>query len=122
MPLESYSYTEAPVVQVVQYPFGAISQRNVAFLATIAETIDNETILDFATLTGNATLNLTIATGLPIGTKLHIKVPATATETLTFGTGIDSATITGVAGKTKAQSFYYNGTAFLPMGAAVQID
>ena len=122
MPLTSYTSGQTPVAQNVQYPFGGISQRAVAYLATIAETIANETILDFAILTGNATLNLTIATGLPVGTKLHLKVPATATETLALGTAIDAPTIVGVAGKTKVQSFYYNGTAFLPMGAVVQID
>lgn len=110
------------MAQKVQYPFAPISQRSVVYASTIAETIVNETILDFAILTGAATLNLTIATGLPIGTKLHLKVPATATETLTLGTGIDAPAIVGVAGKTKAQSFYYNGSIFVPMGAVVQID
>jgi hypothetical protein len=53
---------------------------------------------------------------------LHIKVKTTATETFTFGTGIDAPTVTGVAGKTWCQSFWFDGTVFLPSGAKIQID
>lgn len=123
MPISSYSSGQTAVPQKVQYPFGAISQRTVAYATTIAETIDNETILNFATLTGDATLNITADAQLPIGTKLHLRVPATANgDDLTLGTAIDAPAIVGVAGKTKVQSFYWNGTTFLPMGAVVQID
>jgi hypothetical protein len=74
------------------------------------------------TLTGNATLDLTLDSDLKAGAMLNIKVKTTGTETFTFGTGIDAPVVTGSAGKTWCQSFWYDGTIFLPCGAKIQID
>jgi hypothetical protein len=90
---------------------------------TAATITNNETVVStLTTLTGNATLDLTISSELKAGASLHIKVKTTATETFTFGTGIDAPVVTGVAGKTWCQSFWFDGTVFLPSGAKIQID
>ena len=108
----------------VNYPFGAADTITIAATGTTAATIDNRVTLTSAltTLTGNATLDLTLSSELKAGAMLHLKVKTTATETFTFGTGIDAPVVTGVAGKTWTQSFWYDGTIFLPCGAKIQID
>lgn len=120
--ITNHTNSQTELSQKVQFPFGKMDKRSVAFTAVMAETIDNSTILELATLTANATLNLTIATSLPVGAKLYVKIPATATEVLTFGTGFTAPTVTGVAGKTKVQEFIYDGSTFVPIAAAFQIN
>ncbi len=107
-------------------PWGA-APADLALTATGAQalTIGNQfTIVDGVTTeaTGNRTLNLTIDSEVRKGAKLFVKSKTNGTETTIFGTGITSVTITGVAGKTKTQSFTYDGSVFLPDGTAVQID
>ena len=109
----------------VNHPFGAAV--TVALTATGAQAIeikDKFTIIDGVTVeaTGNRTLNLTIDAQVEDGSILMIASKTAATETTIFGTGITSATITGVAGKTKTQAFVKVGAAFLPVGTAQQID
>lgn len=108
----------------INNPFGAAGTLTIAATGTTAATITNaETVVtSLTTLTGNATLDLTLSSELKVGSILHLKVKTTATETFTFGTGIDAPTVTGVAGKTWTQSFWYDGTIFLPSGAKIQID
>lgn len=108
----------------INNPFGAAGTLTIAATGTTSATItNNETVVtSLTTLTGNATLDLTISSEVKPGASLHIKVKTTATETFTFGTGIDAPTVTGVAGKTWCQSFWYDGTVFLPSGTRVQID
>jgi hypothetical protein len=108
----------------VNYPFGEVATLTIAATGTTAATISSqETVVStLTTLTGNGTLDLTISSEVKAGAKLHIKLKTTATETFTFGTGIDAPTVTGVAGKTWTQSFFYDGTVFLPSGAKIQID
>ena len=108
----------------INNPFGAAGTLTIAATGTTAATITNaETVVtSLTTLTGNATLDLTLSSELKAGSTLHLKVKTTATETFTFGTGIDAPVVTGVAGKTWTQSFWYDGTIFLPCGAKIQID
>ena len=108
----------------VNNPFGAAGTITIAATGTTAATIsNNETVVtSLTTLTGNGTLDLTLSSELRAGATLSIKVKTTGTETFTFGTGIDAPTVTGVAGKTWCQSFWYDGTVFLPAGAKIQID
>ena len=108
----------------INNPFSAAGILTIAATGTTAATIsNNETVVSsLTTLTGNATLDLTLSSELKAGAQLHIKVKTTATETFTFGTGIDAPVVTGVAGKTWCQSFWYDGTIFLPCGAKIQID
>ena len=108
----------------INNPFGAAGTLTIAATGTTAATItNNETVVtSLTTLTGNATLDLTLSSELKAGAQLHIKVKTNATETFTFGTGIDAPVVTGVAGKTWTQSFWFDGTIFLPSGAKIQID
>lgn len=110
----------------IKAPFGVSDSTSVVIAATgtTAATIVNQVtyVSTLPTLTGNATLDLTLSTELKAGALLHIKCKTTATETFTFGTGIDGPVVTGVAGKTWTQSFWYDGTIFLPCGAKIQID
>ncbi len=108
----------------IKAPFGVSDTLVIAATGTTAATITNAvtTVEALTTLTGNATLDLTLSAELKSGAMLNIKVKTTATETFTYGTGIDAPVVTGVAGKTWCQSFWYDGTIFLPCGAKIQID
>ena len=108
----------------INNPFGAAGTLTIAATGTTAATISNQVtyVAVKPTLTGNATLNLTLSSELKAGAMLHLEVATTGTETFTFGTGIDGPVVTGVAGKTWCQSFWYDGTIFLPCGAKIQID
>lgn len=107
----------------VNYPFGAADHLQPPFAATLNVEVRNaKTILEPAILTGAMTLNITPSAELPKGAELICKIKATATETVTFGTGIDAPALVGVAGKTKVQAFVFDGTNFIAIGAFVQID
>ena len=108
----------------IKAPFGASDTLAILATGTTTATITNfvTTVTALPTLTGNATLDLTISSELKVGAKLLIKCKTTGTETFTFGTGIDAPVVTGVAGKTWCQAFWYDGTIFLPCGAKIQID
>jgi hypothetical protein len=111
-------------VEKMSWPVGEADVQSLDYAATQAVTIRNMfTILSFAILTGDTTLNLTFHGQLRKGALLLLKVPATNNaDDLTLGTGIDAPAIVGVAGKTKTQLFVYDGTLFVPAGAVVQID
>lgn len=109
----------------IKYPFGTVGTATMTATGAQAVTIaDQLTIIDGVTTeaTGNRTLNLTIGSEVTAGAIIVVQSKSNGTETLTFGTGITSAVSTGVAGKTINQSFIYNGTAFVAMGAEQQID
>ncbi len=109
---------------LIKAPFGASTDLAIAATGTTAVTISDQvtSVGTLTTLTGNATLDLTLDSQLKVGAMLFIKVKTTAAETFTFGTGIDAPVVTGSAGKTWTQGFWYDGTIFLPMGAKIQID
>jgi hypothetical protein len=111
-------------MSTIKAPFGAVDTLVVEATGATAKTISNQVtcVTSLTTLTGNGTLNLTLSSELKAGAELNIKVKTTATETFTFGTGITAPVVTGVAGKTWAQSFYYDGSGFVPKGAKIQID
>lgn len=112
-------------MSTIKHPWGAIDAQTIAADASDdAKTITNQVtyITTAAALTGNATLDLTIDSQVTAGAMIHLKITTNATETFTFGTGIDGPVVTGVAGKTWCQSFVYNGTTFYPCGAKIQID
>lgn len=108
----------------INSPFGLAGTITIAATGATAATIINQVTYasSLTTLTGNATLDLTVDSQVKAGAMLHLKVKTTATETFTFGTAIDAPVVTGVAGKTWTQSFYFDGTTFLPCGAKIQID
>lgn len=110
----------------IKYPFGN-ANTSLALTATGVQALtitSNLTIIDGVTVeaTGNRTINLTIDSEVEAGAIIVVQSKTNGTETTIFGTGITSATITGVTGKTHNQSFIYNGTAFVAMGGDQQID
>lgn len=106
---------------IVLWPFGAADNKTPDLGEPVV--VENRmTILDLDTLTANATLDLDICPELTPGAMLVLIVPATATETLTLGDGIEGPNIAGTAGKTKVQQFVYTGVSFVANGTAVQID
>lgn len=110
--------------QTIKWPNGAATAMVIAATGTTAITVTNNVtyVATLPTLTGNATLDLTIASGVKAGAVLNVKVKTTGAETFTFGTGIDAPVVTGDTAKTWTQSFWYDGTIFLPCGAKIQID
>lgn len=108
----------------INAPFGGVQDITIAATGATAVTISNAQTLNTAipTLTGNATLTVTADSGLKSGAILSLVIKTTATETFTFAGDIIAPVVTGVAGKTWAQSFVYNGTAFYPCGAKIQVD
>jgi hypothetical protein len=108
----------------ISFPFGNADVQALAYAAVQNVEIKNHmTILEFAILTGDTTLNITLRQGIKDGARLLIKVPATnAADDITFGAGIDAPNLIGVAGKTKTQAFTLRNGVFYPDGAAVQID
>lgn len=111
-------------VEKIQWPFGVADVIEPATLTgAIAVTIENRfSILKTGLLTGNATLNLTIDPQVEKGAQLLVLSKTTATETMTPGTGMTGPVYAGVAGKTKAQLWVYDGTTFKPTAVAFQID
>lgn len=108
----------------INFPFGDIATASISADASDdAITISaNATIITTATLTSNATLDLTISDEVEPGAFLFVKCTTNGSETFTFGTGIEAPVVTGSAGKTWTQGFIYNGTNFYPMGAKIQVD
>lgn len=109
----------------IKYPFGLANKETLSATGSQVIKINNNmTVINGVTTeaTGNRTLNLTIDSDIGAGAKILLKSKTNGTETTIFGTGISAPTITGVAGKTKTQSFTYDGSNFLPDGTVVQID
>jgi hypothetical protein len=109
----------------ISYPFGDMA--STALTATGAQAItisEAVTYLDGVTVeaSGNRTLNLTISAEIKAGAMIYLASKTNGTETTIFGTGFTAPTITGEAGKTYTQAFYYNGTVFYPVGNFVKVD
>lgn len=107
----------------IKFPFGDAQDITIAATgATAVTVIDTAYNSVIPTLTGNATLTVTAGSQLKAGARISLVVKTTATETFTFAGDIVAPLVTGVAGKTWSQSFYYNGTKFYPAGAKIQVD
>lgn len=92
---------------------------------TLAVTVKQMvTLLHLAdALTGAMTINLTIDEQVTPGAILHLKAASdTTARDITFGTGFSAPVLAGVISTTRVQSFIYDGTSFIPMGAAMSID
>lgn len=110
--------------QTVQWPAAKATSLTISASGTTALTISNTMnyVATAPTLTAAATISLTPTSNLKPGAMVMISVKTTSTEVTTFAGSAISASVTGVAGKTWSQGFYYNGTYFYPIGAKIQID
>ena len=114
-----------PTDPQVKWPVGDADEQALSATGAQALTIDDDmTIIDGVTIEGSGvrTIDLTITTGVKKGAMLLIKTKTAGTQNTVFGTGITAPTFAGVAGKTFTQGFKFDGSVFLPDGAAVQID
>ncbi len=111
--------------KTVKHPFGGASE--VVLTATGAQAIaisNDYTIVDGVTVeaTADRTLDISVSSEIKKGAKLFVKTKTNGAEDTIYGTSITSANLTGVAGKTFTQEYAYDGTNFLPVGEAEQID
>ncbi len=111
--------------EIIKFPFGPASVKQLtADGAQAIAVVNTLTIVDGVTTeaTGNRTINLTLDDEIETGSRLVFKLKTNDTETTAFGTNITGATITGVAGKTKTVEAVYDGSGFVVVGTAGQID
>lgn len=108
----------------VQYPFGAAQGYTIANTGTTTVAVVNAATYPTAvtTLTANATVSVTVGSGVKAGARFMIAVKTTSTETTTFAGSIIAPVVTGASGKTWSQEFWYDGTIFRPSGAKIQVD
>lgn len=124
----SYNFV-APAISAdadskIEVVFPTSEKQTVAASATIAVDVERvNTIIDLGTLAAAATLNVTVGASVPVGAILVVKAKSDATaRDITLGTKLTGPAIAGVISKTKTASFIFDGTNFVAMGAAVQID
>lgn len=106
------------------WPYGASTALSPGVGGTTAITVSNNMnhVASIPTLTANLTLSITVSSQLKAGAQIMLAIKTTSTETTTFAGSIIGPVVTGVAGKTWAQAFVYNGTNFYPQGAKIQVD
>lgn len=108
-----------------EYKLGsAVASQTLTYAASVALKVDNSVSFFSVAMTGALTLTIDSASkALVPGTVIHIKGSSDGTaRTITFSTGFTAPALAGTIDKTKVQSFIYNGSTFLPLGAALQID
>ena len=89
------------------------------YAATVAVDVEEfYTFLTLGTLTGNLTLNLTVADHVSAGALLYVKTLTDDNRVITWGTDIDGAAFTTDSVKYELNTFIYNGTAFQKVAAA----
>lgn len=107
-----------------QWPAGISTPLTIG-QGTTALTISNNMnhVSSITTLTANATISVTASSALKAGAQMLLVVKTNSVETVSFtGSNIAAPTFTGVAGKTFAQGFIYNGSKFYPVSDKVQVD
>lgn len=111
------SYTSDPV-----FPFGPATVETLDYAATIAADVNNTMTIFTVAMTGAVTLNLTVEENTKVGSMLIVKAGSDGTaRTLTPGTGMTGAAVSGTISKTKALTFVYDGSTFVHVGTQ-QID
>lgn len=91
--------------------------------ATMPVTIKRQfTVVNMGNLTAAATLNATIEADVELGARMVIKAASDGTaRDVTLGTGFNGPTFAGTISTKKALHLVYDGTSFVPTGAAVVI-
>ena len=115
---------EADANQKIEVAFPTTEAKAVEAAATVALSIVRQvTVVDFGTLAAAMTVTATVASHVAVGAILHVKAKSdTTARDITFSTGFTSPALAGVISKTKVMSFVWNGTAFHPLGASLQLD
>ncbi|HQL71206.1 MAG TPA: hypothetical protein PLA77_10265 [Bacteroidales bacterium] len=81
------------------------------------------TAVNLGELAASITLNATIGSDVERGAKVMVKASSGAVaKDVTFGTGFTSPTMAGTINKSKAMTFMYDGSAFIPVAAAVTLN
>ena len=108
----------------VEVVFPTNEAQSVTAAATIAVAINRQvTVIDIGGMGANATINATIGSDVERGALLTVKGASDGTaRSMSFGTGFTAPAVAGTISKTKVVSFIYDGSTFLPLAAAVQID
>jgi len=112
-------------METIRFPFGPASSAVLSATGNQTIEVDNDlTLVDgvITPATGDRTINLSIPEDIKAGARLMFSLKSAATEKTIFGNNITGASITGVAGKTKTVEAMYNGTVFVVLGTAGQID
>jgi len=123
----AFTINEAKAQKVVQWPFSEPDHQSITLTSKAVtdtfEATNSLTYVDYGTLDTVLTVNVTIAAHVKLGAILVVKAKSdTSNRNVTWGTSIDAAEMTGTASKTKVQSFFYDGTQFIGLGASNQID
>jgi len=118
-PVRSFNFVApdgaSEVKNEVLFPFS--EKQAPAYAATLAVAVKQmDTFLQPETLTGAATVNLTIDAQVTPGAKLHLKLTADGTNrAVTLGTGFAGlASVSVKASTTACILFVYDGAAFIP--------
>lgn len=115
---------EADDDKVVEVTFPTSESQTVTAAAAVELSIKRQaTFVDLGTLGADMALTADIASHVDAGAILTIKAKSdTTARAITPGTGFSAPAVSGTISKTKVVSYIYNGTAFSPLAAAVQID
>ena len=107
----------------VRYPFGAADNITPAYDDTLTVTINNTvTYLKPGTLTGNMLLNFSTNSEIKTGALVYMQFTGSAARTVTFSTGFTSPALSIDSAKTHIQTFFYDGSKWKPIGAAIKIN
>lgn len=106
-----------------RYLFDASVAKTITAGATMEIICDDTLTIASVSMSAAGTLNLSADSNLNPGDRLVVIATSDGTgRNLTFGTSITGPVLAGVANKTKTQEFIYTGSAFVAVGAPVQID
>lgn len=104
----------------IKWPFGKADTQSKAYAATVSAGIKNSlTLLNIGTMTGDATLDLTVDSEQKVGDEVKVKVSAdnnVGGRVLTPGTGMTGVAVTITQSKTWLLSYFYDGTSFVYQG------
>lgn len=101
-----------------RFPFGNATTIEVEDAATLNFSITNSmTLITVDQLAADATVNLTVAKGVPIGSQLFIRLQSDGTaRDVSPGTNFEGTDMAGTINKTKMFQAVYDGTNFVIVG------
>lgn len=98
---------------MLNFPFGPAKVITPTYAANITIPVDNTCLIAKPTLTGNATIDLTIESELPAGSRLIVIAAASgANRTITPGVGMVGVAKTITSGTSARLEFVYDGISF----------